>query len=300
MAPPKGSKQDQDVTKVVDKGITDKRCLVLETEFSSPLRVIRRDGNTLSAVIRRAWDRGDLNNQTKNSPARATGAHISIVGHITRDELLRELSASEGSNGFANRFLWVCVRRNKLLPFGGQLPYETRASLTVRLQKALQFGRKAAELRFSKQAKKLWKHVYPKLTADVPGQLLNAVTSRAEAQVLRLSMIYALMDCSMWINRCHLAAALSVWRYCEDSARYIFGDSLGDAVADRILRSLRKSPQGLTRTSIRELFQRNRSELEIKNGLRMLREHGLARRKRKKTAGRPSERWFAVRTRTTR
>jgi hypothetical protein len=297
--PARGSKQDQDVTKVVDEGVKDKRCLVLETEFSSPLRVIRRDGNTLSPVTRRAWDRGDLNNQTKNSPARATGAHISIIGHITRDELLRELSASEGSNGFANRFLWECVRRNKLLPFGGQLPYETRVSLTGRLQKALQFGRKAAALKFTKQAKKLWKCVYPKLAADVPGPLLNAVTSRAEAQVLRLSMIYALMDCSICIKRCHLEAALSVWRYCEDSARYIFGDSLGDAVADRILRSLRKSPKGLTRTAIRELFQRNRSKLEIKNALRVLREHGLARRKRKKTGGRPSERWFADRTGTT-
>ncbi|MFZ0520076.1 MAG: bifunctional DNA primase/polymerase [Candidatus Acidiferrales bacterium] len=299
MAPPRGSKQDQDVTKVVDKGITEKRRLVLETEFSSPLRVIRRDGNTLSAVIRRAWDKGDLNNQTKNSPARATGAHISIVGHITRDELLRELSASEGSNGFANRFLWVCVRRNKLLPFGGQLPCKTRVSLTARLQKALQFGRKAAALRFTNQAKKLWEHVYPKLAADVPGPLLNAVTSRAEAQVLRLSMIYALMDCSICIKRCHLEAALSVWRYCEDSARYIFGDSLGDAVADRILKSLRKSPKGLTRTAIRELFQRNRSKVEIKNALRVLREHRLARRKREKTRGRTSETWFAVRWETT-
>ena len=57
----------------------------------------------------------------------------------------------------------------------------------------------------------------------------------------------------------HLLAALAVWDYCEASARFIFGDALGDPVADEILRALRQAgEEGMTRTAIREnLFQRN-------------------------------------------
>jgi hypothetical protein len=39
----------------------------------------------------------------KNVPVRATGAHIAILGHITKDELLRFISGTELANGFANR-----------------------------------------------------------------------------------------------------------------------------------------------------------------------------------------------------
>ncbi|MCU1317707.1 MAG: hypothetical protein JWN63_3029 [Candidatus Acidoferrum typicum] len=292
--PKKDKKQGQEITKIVDEGVEDKRLLVLETEFASPLRVIRRETNILSAIIRRAWDSGDLNNLTKQSPARATGAHISIIGHITREELLREFSVAEGHNGFANRFLWICVRRTQFLPLGGRLQEKTFRALVSRLQRALAFGRKTGELRLTKQAKKLWCRVYPRLGAEVPG-LLGAITSRPEPQVLRLSVSYALLDCSVFISKDHLRAGLAVWRYCEDSARYIFGDAFGDFVVDTILRRLRRSAKGLTRTDIRELFSRNRSETEISNALRVLEEHGLARCVREETGGRPSERWFAGR-----
>jgi hypothetical protein len=292
--PKKGSRQDQDITTIVDEGAKDKRLLVIETEFASALRVIRREGNILSTTIRCAWDKGDLANLTKQSAARATGAHISIIGHITREELLRELSAAEGNNGFANRFLWVCVRRTQFLPFGGRLQEETSRGLLHRLQAALTAARKTGELRFTKQARGLWCRVYPKLGEEVPG-LLGAITSRSEPQVLRLSLLYALLDRSSFIDKNHLRAGLAVWRYCEDSARYIFGDKFGDPVVDTTLRHLRRTAEGLTRTDIREIFSRNRSETEISNALRVLEEHRLAKCVREETGGRPSERWFAVR-----
>ncbi len=290
----KGGRQVDNETVIEDRGVADKRLFVLETEFGSPLRVIRREGNTLSAVIRNAWDRGNLSTLTKNSPARATGAHISITGHITRGELLREFTANEGSNGFANRFLWVCVRRARLLPLGGRVPSEDLCEIAKRLHKAVEYARHAGELTFSKSAERLWCKTYKQLAAEVPG-LLGAITSRAEAQVLRLSMIYALLSRSSVIKTYHLRAALAVWRYCEDSARYIFGDAFGDPVVDQLLASLRKSPKGLTRTEIREIFSRNRSEAEINSALRLLDEYGLVRYEREETGGRPSERWFATR-----
>jgi hypothetical protein len=68
---------------IVDQGVDDKGLLALESEFAT-LRVLGREGKTLSALIRQAWETGNLRILTKNSPARATGAHITIIGHLTR------------------------------------------------------------------------------------------------------------------------------------------------------------------------------------------------------------------------
>jgi hypothetical protein len=93
------------VTEVVDLGVADKRLLVAEAEFANALTVMERAGNNLSPVIRAAWEGLTLSTMTKNSPLSATGGHISIVGHITTDELRRRLNRTEVANGFANRFM---------------------------------------------------------------------------------------------------------------------------------------------------------------------------------------------------
>jgi DNA replicative helicase MCM subunit Mcm2 (Cdc46/Mcm family) len=290
----KGRGQDGEAeTVVVDQGVQDKRLLVYEAEYSGPLRVQRREGNILSPMLRQGWESGDLRVLTKNSPVRATGAHISIISHITRDELRRELTATDQANGYANRHLFVCVKRSKLLPLGGCVDKHTRQALTNQLRLAAEFARNAGAMKFSKKAKALWYRKYPKLSSDSPG-LLGAITSRAEAQVIRLSLIYALLGCSAVIKTQHLHAALAVWRYCQDSARYIFGSELGDPIADRILRELRRKSNGLTKTEIRSVFSRNLSEAEINRALGVLSEHGFAKPEAEETGGRPSERWLAV------
>ncbi len=105
----------------------DKRMLLVESEFGSVLRVMQRNGSTVSAMIRNAWDTGTLRNlanknRDKNGKAlRATNCHISLIGHITRSELSTLLDENDSSNGFANRFLWVHSSRTKLLPDGGDI-----------------------------------------------------------------------------------------------------------------------------------------------------------------------------------
>jgi hypothetical protein len=280
-------------TVVVDRGVADKRLLVLESEFASTLKVMGRDGNTLSAVIRQAWDSGDLRTMTKNAPAQATGAHISIVVHVTRDELCRLIEANEASNGFCNRFLWVCVRRSKMLPEGGYFDEVGIAPLVQALQRVVQFGRSVGELRRDEATRAMWREVYPELSEGRPG-LLGAVISRAEAQVMRLACLYALQDMSSVVQPQHLTAALALWEYCEASARYIFGQRLGDPIADQLLAALRGHLHGMSRTEMRDLFGRNRRSHEIDRGLTLLAKQGLARLEQSQSGGRPIERWFAV------
>ena len=74
---------------IVDHGVDDKRLLIIEEEFAQALKVMSREGNILSPILRQAWDTGNLHPLTKSNPIRATDAHLSVIGHITRDELLR-------------------------------------------------------------------------------------------------------------------------------------------------------------------------------------------------------------------
>jgi len=277
-----------------DPGVEDKRLLVVESEFASTLRVIGREGNTLSAIVRQAWDSGDLRILSKNNPARSTGSHICIIGHITKEELLRCLSTTEMANGFANRFLFVCVQRSKSLPDGGDLDAAAFKSLGTKVHDAIVFARSVGQVKRDDAARRLWHEVYPDLSEGEPG-LLGGIISRAVAQVLRLSLIYALLDFSALIKVEHLNAALDLWDYCAASARYVFGDSLGDPVADQILRALRSSPEGLSRTQIRDMFDRHKQSGDIDKALGVLQDAGVAKRATRDTGGRPVEMWHGQR-----
>ena len=122
-----------------------------------------------------------------------------------------------------------------------------------RIGECVEFARNVGTVHRDDQARRVWAEVYPKLSDGRPG-LLGAATSRAEAQVMRLATIYALLDKSAVVRAEHLMAALAVWEYAEQSAKYIFGSALGDPTADAILRALREHPEGMDRTAIRELL----------------------------------------------
>ena len=273
-----------------DAGVADKRLMVIEGEYASVLRILGRDGNTLSPTLRRAWDGDRLQTLVKNSPAVATGAHISIVGHITREELLRYLDSTEQGNGFANRFLWAAVRRSKTLPEGGSIESVDFAPLLQRLKQATEHSRACGRLKFDSEARAMWHSVYADLSEGKPG-LLGAVTARGEAHVVRLALTYALLDRADVVRTEHLLAALALWEYCERSAAWIFGTATGDAVADRVMRELTLVPEGLTRTEIRDLFKRHQSSERIGRGLALLESAGLVEQVDEVSGGRPVERW---------
>lgn len=242
-------------------------------------------------MLRDGWDRGELRTLTKNSPTKASGAHISLVGHITDEELRRELSQTDAASGFGNRFLFVCVRRSKLLPHGGNLSEGAIREMASELGAAVRFARDVEQITRSPEANRLWAKVYPKLSAGGAG-MYGAITGRAEAQVVRLSNLYALLDRSAVVEEWHLRAALALWHYCDQSAAYIFGSALGDETADTIEQALRRAgPQGKTRTEISGLFHRHKKATEINRALERLRLLGWADCQMEDTSGRPVERW---------
>jgi hypothetical protein len=279
-------------TVIEDPGVNDKRLMVHEEEFSSILKVAGRDGSILSETVRKAWDgESPLRNLVKRSPVQATSPHVSFLGHITGEELRRELTEVSQANGLANRFLWVYAQRSKLLPDAPRLNSVTVDRLAKRMREALDSARRGGEIRRSDAAAAIWRTAYPDLTRDHPG-LLGHLTARAEAHILRLSMVYAIIDCSPMVEPAHLSAAVAFWRYSEDSARFIFGDRTGDHVADTIRDALRDTP--LTETQISDLFGRNQKAGRIRQALLDLQAAGFIEAEVVQTGGRPARQWRAV------
>ena len=127
------------------------------------------------------------------SPLKATGAHISIVAHITEEEARARLTRTEMANGFANRFLFCCVKRSKLLPHGGALPEAELVDLAQRVKAAADFARQVGRVGMTAEAADAWAAAYAELSAERFG-LVGAIIARAEAQVIRLALIFALLD----------------------------------------------------------------------------------------------------------
>jgi hypothetical protein len=154
-----------------DGAVADWRLLVRESDFASVLKMFQREGNTLSAVLRRAWDGETLKVITKHSAEKASGAHIFVIGRITREELTRNLSQTEVANGLGNRFLWLCMRRSKLLPEGGDEARVDFSGARAWLRPVICWIETLhdAPLRRDEEAAEMWRRVYAALSAGEPG-----------------------------------------------------------------------------------------------------------------------------------
>jgi hypothetical protein len=286
----------RDVEQKEGAQVADKRMLITESEFAGLLRMASRSGNTSSAVIRQAWDAHPMQVMTKNSPEKASDTHLSIVAHITEVELRQELTCSDSVNGFANRFLWVYARRSRLLPDGGFVPQDKLVELQKRINIVVARVRERGEFQLlrNEETKAYWRSIYEELSGESPGAY-EPIVSRAEAQVMRISGVYAVLDDSKEIRIEHLKAALAVWRYCKDSARYIFGGDVFSSDEEIIVEALRENLAGLSRTKISELFNRNRPANKIRAAIASLEKRGLITpAKTQQTGGRPTEIWVAV------
>ncbi|MFF3922598.1 phage NrS-1 polymerase family protein [Paenibacillus lactis] len=271
---------------ITDPGVDDKRLLIIESEFGSVLNVLRRDGNTLSAIIRNAWDgSGDIRTLTKN-PLKATDTHISILGHITPEELRKLLTGNEIHNGFVNRFLWLYVQQSKSLPSGGEFHKVDVGPIVERIKAALEFAVNGMPtddkgnripMERDEAAAELWEKIYEPIQKDATG-IIGAATSRVIPYLMRIACIYALLDLSHIVRVQHLRAALALWQYCYKSVVFIFGEQnvQDDPIIHKILEGLKKSQDGLSSTDIyRSIFRNNVRSKDIQDAIKKMADNGL-------------------------
>jgi hypothetical protein len=187
------------------------------------------------------------------------------------------------------------VHRSNCIPDGGSLSAGDLSPIARELRRALDWAAAAPEILFRRDAaaRDLWHDRYPVLSQLQPG-LRGAATSRAEAQVLRLSAIYAALDSTFIIGLPHLQAALAVWDYCYTSASLLFGLSTGDPIADRIREAIEASGSGLSKHQIARLFHGHVEGYRIEAALQKLVTLGAINLRSQPTGGRPSTHWSAI------
>ena len=113
------------IERIKDGETEDKRLLVTETEFTSVMARSRREGSTLAAVQRQAWD-GRALSVLNRKQLKASASHVAIIGHITPREFRIRLAESDLAGGTYNRYLPLYVERTRLLPHPAGVEDEIR------------------------------------------------------------------------------------------------------------------------------------------------------------------------------
>ncbi|MFD0485752.1 hypothetical protein ACFQ0O_00220 [Saccharopolyspora spinosporotrichia] len=148
---------------------------------------MRREGNTLSATLRAAWEGGNLS--TLGVTARIVrDAHVGILTHITPGEFHAKVSHSDMAGGTYNRFLPVFVAQTQFLPAGTGADPALIERLAVDLRARLDQGATLGQLGFSDEAAYLWRRLYVEFggfsTEDGP---IEQFLSRAAPNCLRVA-----------------------------------------------------------------------------------------------------------------
>lgn len=268
----------------VDPGVEDKRLFVSDEEFAAALQCTKREGNTLSTAIRCFWDSGDYSPLVKRERTKTTGAHVCIVTHITTHELAALLDDVQAFNGFGNRFLWVCARRQREIPFPARMPEAELVAIRHNLFNVVALAHDCGVVTLDAHAREMWRGVYSDLSKDHPG-LAGCIINRGEAQALRLALVYALLDGQAMIGEPHLRAGLAFWDFCKTSALYVFGGRESKPVADKILAALTDGPK--TTTELHRVMGNNATKDKIKDALQSLMASGRIIQTEEKTASKP-------------
>ena len=273
-------------------GGEDKRCLLRLEELALCFTLQRTESSTLGPTLLAAWggDKLDIPNRKTNLIS-ASNYSISILGD-TQPGTIRNLvdKGIEKYNGWMNRFLWAAVQSTKDLGLDAKL-YNLNHYMT-RLTDALSFAKQAGQASVDDEAKALYQSRYSGLKRSG-----NSIphTERAAQYVIRLALIYALVDCSKVIRLEHMRAALAVWDYCCASAKLIFVGAKEEPVPDplwlRILNSIGATP-GISRSDLLRAFRLTSAD-EMESTLKSLEAAGNAYRLKKQTEGRPAEHWFS-------
>ena len=212
-----------------ENGTDDKRLFVVESEFSNTLSQGRREGNTLTAALRDAWDGNDIKPLVKHSPTHCTAPHVAIWANITPRELKAMMTERDVSNGFLNHFLFVWAERTGLVPIPERMSDALVKDLAEQTLRVVQWARgtypasqNSRRMVLSSAAEALYKRMYPKLCDGNAPERVATLLERAAPYTLRLAMFFAITDETQEIDVKHLRASLAWIAYCTESVTYIF------------------------------------------------------------------------------
>lgn len=267
--------------------------LVIETEYSVTMRRSAREGNTLSGVLRQAWEGDDLATLTK-AALHATAPHIAIVAHITPGEFRFCVKGSDMAGGTYNRFLPVYSERAQAIPDGEGATDDLIVSHARELSDLVIQARELGRVPMTETAREYWNDVvYHALSGpDHADGTVAQFTARATPYARRAAMLYALGDGATAVDLGHLEAAYALVNYARDTAEHVLGGKGTDPNIAKLTAALRTAgPTGMTRMKVNHLFSRNLKAAQLDDLLNEVEaNHGVTRSHRS-GAGRPTTVW---------
>lgn len=250
--------------------INDKRLCVFESEFVNVLHQGKREGNTLSAALRDAWDGVSIKPATKAASVGVTDPHISIMGAVTPSELRACMASRELTNGFANRFLMIFAERSRMVPFPEATPQDVVNTLAGEIEGVFRFAQAGLwvekdimRMELSAEARALYERLYrSELNADVGGPAVSPLLERRAPVLLRIALILALTDSTNEINADHIRAAHAWVRYWVESVLFVFAEAADEEAsrkvsntATRIVEYLQSRGQAARKDITRDCFK---------------------------------------------
>jgi hypothetical protein len=229
--------------------------------------VASREKNTLSAMIRTAWDGKTISPLVKNSKWKASHPHIVITAHITSFELIAKMTNTDAQSGFMNRFIILHIVRPKLVPLPKRTPDKDIDRVAAKVAEAVKFAigsdvtnRNGLKVTLSPEAENLWRSVYPEMTKEHDG-IRGSLLARTEIYCRMLAMIFALLDKTAVIEVRHFQAAFAWINYWIDSVHYIFGNLASKIKAEKLEKDAKSvyeficKNSGCTRTEITRFYK---------------------------------------------
>lgn len=234
-----------------DAAPRDLRLLAFENEWAGVMSKMRREGNSLSAILRSAWEGGDLSTLTVNARV-APESHVAILAHITPEEFRAKLSDADMAGGTYNRFLPLAVAWSKALPESTGADSHLINGLATAFARRLDTAAGLGMLTFTDDARTLWRELYLEFNTDTNHPKVQQFVSRALPYCLRIAALHAALDGETRIHLAHLKAAAALVRYSIDTARALFTDTTTPArLADWITEA---GEAGRTKKDITTVF----------------------------------------------
>lgn len=274
----------------------DGRLMITATEFSRLQTCMKRETNTLSPVLRQAWDGRTLSLNTKNDPITSSMAHVSLIAHSTEAEFHAGTDNVQKLNGVLNRYQFCMVKASKSLPFPGQTAdrhLEAVADAMIASRKWIDAADGGREFHLASSGRNLWRGFYDQSGKPTGDAILDAMCARDTSHVLRWAMRFAALECTAGIERRHLEPAIDIWRRCRESVVYMLGGaSRSEALVihDALSQAGKK---GMSRTQISAMFHRHKSRDDITALLFILLREGLVRGITRKNKSHKLEMWYA-------
>jgi len=285
------------IGKIEHAPIDDKRLLIVEAEFAKLLEQGKREGNTLSPIIRDVFDGGSIQPATKSASIWATEPHVVIHGAITPHELRARMDVTAAFNGLMNRFLVIFAERTCLVPFPEPTPDEVVQRLAVQTRDVIKFARGdyprtkyAAPITLSDEAREMYRQAYPDLRRrDGSTPIITSLLERRAPITMRLAGLFAMTDQTTVISPAHMRAALAWSRFHRESVGFIFGSDMTQRIESEKRREQKQKildgiPAGrwVTRTFIqRDVFGKRITAKELTAALEDLLADGLLEQREK-------------------